>query len=70
MKNKNVFVFADGAPFFGGMDNSGPACMTPSMVGGTRGRKPVKCQVVSANGTNSGVGILMANIIAWSLKSL
>jgi len=70
VKNKNVFVIADGAPFFGGTNNSGPACMTASSVGGTRGRKPLKCDAVSANGTNSGVGILMANIVAWSLKSL
>ncbi|PWN62809.1 hypothetical protein [Chryseobacterium viscerum] len=70
IKNKNVFVIADGAPFFGGTNNSGPSCMTPSAVGGTRGRKPLVCDPVSSNGTNSGVGILMANIIAWSLKHL
>lgn len=70
VKNKNVFVIADGAPFFGGTNNSGPSCMTASSVGGTRGRKPLKCDPVSSNGNNSGVGILMSNIIAWSLKSL
>lgn len=70
VKNKNVFVIADGAPFFGGTNNIGPACMTASSVGGTRGRKPLKCDPVSSNGNDSGVGILMANIIAWSLKSL
>jgi|GEM_PF-3475670 len=70
IKNKNVFVFADGAPFFGGTNNSGPACMTASSVGGTRGRKPLKCDPISTNGTNSGVGIFMANVIAWSLKNL
>lgn len=70
VKNKNVFVIADGAPFFGGTNNSGPACMTASSVGGTRGRKPIKCDAISSNGTNSGVSILMANIIAWSLKNL
>ncbi len=69
IKNKNVFVIADGAPFFGGQSNSGPACMTPS-IGGVRGRTPMKCATVSANGTDSGVGILMANIVTWSLKSL
>lgn len=70
IKNKNVFVIADGAPFFGGTNNSGPACMTPSSVGGTRGRKPLKCDAISSNGTDSGVGILVSNIIAWSLKNL
>lgn len=70
IKNKNVFVFADGAPFFGGTNNSGPACMTASSVGGTRGRKPLKCDPVSSNGNNSGVGIFMANVISWSLKNL
>lgn len=70
IKNKNVFVITDGAPFYGGTANSGPACMTDSAVGGTRGRKPLKCAAVSSNGTDSGVGILVANIIAWSLKSL
>ncbi|WPO89278.1 hypothetical protein [Chryseobacterium sp. HR92] len=69
VKNKNVFVIADGAPFYGGFSNVGPACMTPS-IGGVRGRKPIKCDAISTNGNDSGVGILMANIIAWSLKSL
>lgn len=70
IKNKNVFVIADGAPFFGGTNNSGPACMTPSSVGGTRGRKPLKCDAISSNGTDSGVSILVSNIIAWSLTNL
>lgn len=70
VKDKNVFVIADGAPFYGGTNNIGPACMTPSSLGGTRGRKPLKCNTVSTDGTDSGVAILMANIIAWSLKNL
>lgn len=70
IKNKNVFVITDGAPFYGGTANFGPACMTDAVAGGSRGRKPIKCASVSTNGTDSGVSILMANIIAWSLKNI
>ncbi|GAA5097893.1 hypothetical protein GCM10023210_33400 [Chryseobacterium ginsengisoli] len=69
IKNKNVFVIADGAPFYGGQPTVGPACLTPT-IGGVRGRTPMKCGAGAANGTDSGVGILMANIVTWSLKSL
>lgn len=70
IKNKNVFVFVDGALFIGGTNNNGPSCMTPSAVGGTRGRKPIKCDPSSNDGDNSGVAKLVANIITWSLKNL